>query len=181
VPENQFNTEAELVHGLKERNNDAYRHLYLHYRGALFSLICQIIPETETAADVLQETMITIWKNIDKYDPGKGRLYTWMLNVTRNTAINKLRSKDYKNSLKNDDISIYVNNTDKTNAVEQHINHIGLRKTLNSLKPDYKNVLELCYYMGFTQEEISRILNIPLGTVKTRLRAALVELKKQFV
>jgi RNA polymerase sigma factor (sigma-70 family) len=173
-------SENELVASLKNRDSNAYRHLYIHYRGSLFSIICQIIPDTETAEDVLQEVFITVWNNINKYDPEKGRLYTWLLNLTRNTAINKTRSKNYKSFKKNDDLDNYVNSIDEVNAVQQNINQIGLRKEVGKLKEDYRAVIELSYFNGFTQEEISKTLNIPLGTIKTRLRAALIELRKQF-
>ena len=92
----QSYTENELVASLKRRDNDAYSYLYLNYRGSLFAIINQIISDTETANDVLQEVFITVWNNIDKYNAEKGRLYTWLLNLTRNTAINKTRSKNYK-------------------------------------------------------------------------------------
>lgn len=174
-------TENELVDALRDHQNDAYGYLYLHYKGALYNIICQIIPDPETASDVLQEVFITVWKNIDKYDAQKGRLFTWLLNVTRNTAINKTRSKIYKSSLKNDSINNYVNYFDDKSAYHQNINLIGLRKEVNMLKEEFKIVLELAYYNGFTQEEISKSLNIPLGTVKTRLRNAVLELKKHFV
>ncbi len=173
-------TEPRLVKALKEKDNAAYHHLYKHYKGSLFSIISNIIPETEVAEDVLQETFITIWKNIDKYDAGKGRLFTWLLNLARNTAINKLRSKNYKNSLKNDDIINLVNNDETVTAKEMNINHIGLRNEVRKLKEELKNVLDLFYFEGFTQEEISKALNIPLGTVKTRLRMAIIELRKYF-
>lgn len=173
-------TEAGLIKALKEKENAAYHHLYTHYKGSLFSIISNIIPETEVAEDVLQETFITVWKNIDKYDPEKGRLYTWLLNLARNTAINKLRSKNYKNSLKNDDISNLVNNDDIKGINQININQIGLRTEVRKLKEDLKNVVELAYFSGFTQEEVSRALNIPLGTVKTRLRTAIIELRNQF-
>lgn len=177
----QLYSEQELVEALKGHINKAYKYLYLHYRGSLYNVIIQIIPDTETANDVLQEVFITVWKNIDKYDAEKGRLYTWLLNVTRNTAINKTRSKIYKSSLKNDSISNYVNDIDKKITVQQNINHIGLRKEVSRLKDELKSVLELSYFNGFTQEEIAKVLNIPLGTVKTRLRSAVTELRKQFV
>lgn len=174
-------TEEGLVEALKNHQNEAYRHLYLHYRGSLYNIITQIIPDTETANDVLQEVLVTIWQNIDKYDAQKGRLYTWLLNLTRNAAINKTRSKNYKNSLKNEDISNYVFNTDEKRAYSQNINQIGLRKEVSRLKEELKIVLELSYFNGFTQEEIAKALNIPLGTVKTRLRNAVIELRKNFV
>ena len=145
------------------------------------NIIIQIIPDTETANDVLQELFLTIWKNIDKYDDEKGRLYTWLLNLARNTAINKIRSKNYKHYLKNEDINNYVNGIEEKGAYHQNINKIGLREEVHRLKVEFRNVLELSYFNGFTQQEISKALNLPLGTVKTRLRNALIELRKQFV
>ena len=173
-------TEPELVHALKEKDNAAFRHLYLYYRGSLFNIINQVVPDTETANDVLQEAFVTVWKNIDKYDPAKGRLFTWLLNLTRNCAINKTRSKNYKNYLKNDDITNYVNSIEKSGSFEHSINQIGLRKEVSKLKNDLKLVIELAYFHGCTQEEISKALNIPLGTIKTRLRTGIIELRKQF-
>lgn len=89
-------TETELVTALKSRDNDAYKHLYLHYRGALYNNILQLLPDREIAADVLQEVFLQIWKQIDKYDETKGRLFTWMLKLTRNMAINQTRVKNFK-------------------------------------------------------------------------------------
>lgn len=173
-------TETELVNSLKLRRNDAFRYLYIHYRGSLFNIINQIVPDVETANDVLQEVFITVWNNIDKYDPLKGRLYTWLLNLTRNTAINKTRSKNYKSFLKNVDITNYVNRIEEKENSHQNINQIGLRKEVNKLKAELKEVLELAYFHGCTHEEISKALNIPLGTIKTRIRNALIELRKHF-
>ncbi len=173
-------TESALIVALKKKDNAAFRHLYLYYRGSLFNIINQIVSDTETANDVLQEAFVTVWKNIDKYDPAKGRLFTWLLNLTRNCAINKTRSKNYKNFLKNEDISNYVNSIEKNKSTEQNINQIGLRKEVSKLKEDLKQVLEMAYFHGCTQEEISKSLNIPLGTVKTRLRTGIIELRKQF-
>jgi len=180
LAKNKIYTETELVNALKQKDNAAFGHLYLYYRGSLYNIINQIVPDTETANDVLQETFITVWKNIDKYDPTKGRLFTWLLNLTRNCAINKTRSKNYKNYLKNDDLDNYVNTSEKTGSTEMNTNQIGLRKEVSKLKNELKLVIELAYFHGCTQEEISKTLNIPLGTVKTRLRTAIIELRKYF-
>jgi RNA polymerase sigma-70 factor (ECF subfamily) len=153
----------------------------MHYRGSLFTAITQVVPDKEIAADVLQEVFITVWKNIDKYDPEKGRLFTWLLKLTRNAAINKTRSKIYKSQQKNADIGDYVTIVEENGANQPGIDHIGLRNQVHQLREDYKNVLELSYFNGYTQEEISKTLNIPIGTVKTRLRNAIIELRKQFV
>ncbi len=173
-------TEKELVNALKEHHNEAYRHLYLHYRGALYNNILQVIPSVEAANDVLQEVFVTIWKNIDKYDESKGRLFTWMLKLTRNMAINQTRVKNFKVHGKNEDISNYVSIIEEKSE-QPGINHIGLRQQVHKLRPEYKDVLELSYFQGFKQEEIATALKIPLGTVKTRLRNAIIELRREFV
>lgn len=174
-------TEKELVNALKQHRNEAYRHLYMQYRGALYNIILQVIADTETANDVLQEVFVTIWKNIDKYDESKGRLFTWMLKLTRNMAINQTRVKNFKVHSKNEDINNYVSIIEQKNSDQTHVNHIGLRQQVHKLRPEYKDVLELSYFQGFKQEEIAEVLKIPLGTVKTRLRNAIVELRREFV
>ena len=181
MSETKTYTEAGLTDALKRHDSEAFQYLYHNYKGALFTVIRQIIPDKENAADVLQEVFIITWKNIDKYDPSKGRLFTWMLRLTRNAAINKTRSKIYKSQQKNDDISNYVSVIEHNGTEQPPINQIGLRTQVHRLREDYKNVLELSYFEGFTQEEISKALNVPLGTVKTRLRNAIIELRKQFV
>ena len=93
-------TELELVAALKQRDNDAYGYLYDHYSGSLYTIVKQIVQNTELANDVLQEVFLNIWRRIESYDPAKGRLFTWMLNVARNAAIDTLRSKSYQNSQK---------------------------------------------------------------------------------
>lgn len=129
----------------------------------------------------MQEVFITVWKQIDKYDEQKGRLFTWLIRLTRNTAINKLRSKEYKSQIKNDSIDNFVSTSVDYVAGTDNINAIGLRKQVHQLREDYKNVIELSFYNGFTQEETAKALDIPVGTVKTRLRNALIELRKHFV
>lgn len=166
---------------MKERSNAAYRHLYLHYRGALYNNILQVLPDTETAGDVLQEVFIQIWKNIDKYDESKGRLFTWMLKLTRNMAINHTRVKNFKVHSKNEDIDNYVTVLEEKNPSLSSVNHIGLRQQVHKLRPEYKDVIELSYFQGLKQEEIAEALKIPLGTVKTRLRSAIIELRREFI
>lgn len=174
-------TEQTLLAALRSHHNDAYRHLYMNYRGALYNTIIQIIPDEGTAGDVLQEVFVQIWKNIDKYDETKGRLFTWMLKLTRNMAINQTRAKNYKVHSKNEDLTNYVSVIDEKKQYQTQVNHIGLREQVHRLKSELKEVIELSYFQGLKQEEISQVLSIPLGTVKTRLRNAVIELRKEFV
>ncbi|NOT94197.1 RNA polymerase sigma factor [Ferruginibacter sp.] len=181
MAEQQTYTEQNLTQALKKYDNDAFEYLYNNYKGALFTVVMQIIPDKIIAEDVLQDAFITAWKNIDKYDSSKGRLFTWLFNVTRNCAINTTRSKNYKSEQKNDSIDNYVSYVDEKENTIFNINQIGLRNQIHQLRDDYKNVVELSYFDGYTHEEIAKILVLPVGTVKTRLRNALIELRKQFV
>ncbi|MCW3116543.1 MAG: sigma-70 family polymerase sigma factor [Chitinophagaceae bacterium] len=168
--------EAELVTQLQHRNNQAFTYLYDNYSKALYGVISQIVPDRESADDILQEVFINIWRKIETYDISKGRLFTWMLNIARNAAIDKIRSKSYRNELKNqalpDDVSMLGDQFVKSKADET-----GLKKVLGKLKKEQRELIELSYFQGFTQEEISKGLNIPLGTVKTRMRSALLQLR----
>jgi len=174
-------TEQDLILKLKERNNQAYSYLYDNYSGALYSIILQILRETELANDVLQEVFINIWRKIESYDPAKGRLFTWMLNIARNASIDTLRSKDYQNSQKNQDLTENVHTSAVGLMHLPDIDHIGLVKILEKLKRDYRVLIELAYFKGYTHEEIAEIENIPLGTVKTRIRNALSQLREYLV
>ena len=169
-------TEQELISALKERDNQAYGYLYDNYSGALYSIILQIVQNTELASDVLQEVFINIWRKIESYDPSRGRLFTWMLNITRNASIDTLRSKSYQNSQKNQGLSENVNI--RGQVTQTNIDNIGLNKILAKLKPEHRVLIELAYFKGYTHEEIAQIEDIPLGTVKTRIRNALLQLRE---
>jgi RNA polymerase sigma factor (sigma-70 family) len=161
---------------LKQRQQPAFNYLYDHYSASLYSVILSIVPDKELANDVLQEVFIKIWRQIDTYDTNKGRLFTWMLNVARNASIDIVRSKNFQQSQQNRELteSVY----EAGGSTHTDIDKIGLRKIVHKLKEDYKVLVELSYFQGYTQDEISKMLSIPLGTVKTRLRTALIQLKQ---
>jgi len=168
--------EAELVALLQQRNNQAFTYLYDNYSGALFGVISQIIANKETANDVLQEVFINIWRKIETYDLSKGRLFTWMMNIARNASIDKIRSKSWQNDLKNQSMPEDVN-TLENQSVKLNTDNVGIKKVLGKLKEEQRTLIELSYFQGYTHEEIAKGLNIPLGTVKTRIRSALLQLR----
>ncbi|HEY4964858.1 MAG TPA: sigma-70 family RNA polymerase sigma factor [Puia sp.] len=168
-------TEQELITALKAGNEQAFSFLYDHYSGSLYSIILQIVKIPETASDVLQVVFINIWRKIASYDPVKGRLFTWMLNISRNASIDMLRSKSYQNSLKNQEITDTVYGNDS--ASQPSVDSIGLGRIMGKLRPEQRVLIELAYFKGYTQEEIAEIEDIPLGTVKTRIRNALLQLR----
>lgn len=173
-------SEEELVKGLKSQDTAAMEALYSMYSGALLGVISRIVVQTEVAEDVLQETFVKIWNSASGYDPSKGRLFTWMMNIARNLSIDKLRSKDYKNTNKNQDIENNVDFIDEQKKVTFNADTLGLKDLVTDLKPDFKDVLDMVYFKGYTHVEAAEELNIPLGTVKTRVRMAILELRKKF-
>jgi RNA polymerase sigma-70 factor (ECF subfamily) len=168
--------EAELVSLLQQRSEKAFSYLHDNYSAALYGIIHSIITDHETANDVLQDVFVSIWRKIELYDPSKGRLFTWMLNIARNAAIDKLRSRGFRDSLKNQPISENVN-TGINGPILPAISDVGLRKVIGGLKAEQRALIDLAYFQGFTHEEIAKAMNIPLGTVKTRIRAALIQLR----
>lgn len=169
-------TEPELVQLLRQRGQAVFNYLYDNYSGALHAIILNIVNEEELASDVLQEVFVKIWKQIDSYDSSKGRLFTWMLNIARNASIDTIRSKSYQNSRQNRELTedMYA----MAGSSQSRTDQIGLRKMVHNLKEEYKVLVELSYFQGYTQDEISKMLNVPLGTVKTRLRTALIQLRE---
>lgn len=161
---------------LKQRQQEAYSYLYDHYSGSLYSIILNIVSDKDFASDVLQEVFIKIWRQIDTYDDSKGRLFTWMLNIARNASIDAVRSKGYQKQQKNRELT--ENIFDAGGSTNINTDRIGLKKLVHTLKEDYRVLIDLSYFQGFTQDEISKMLNIPLGTVKTRMRSALIQLKQ---
>lgn len=177
MPELKKLTEVDLVTQLKQRYQSAFVYLYDNYAGALYAVINAIVTDKETANDVLQEVFVKIWKQAESYDDSKGRLFTWMVNIARNAAIDTTRSKNFKNNHKNQELTETVYATEEI-SIEMPVDRIGLRKLVHQLNDGQKVLVELSYFQGYTQDEISKMLNIPLGTVKTRLRAALTQLKQ---
>jgi RNA polymerase sigma-70 factor (ECF subfamily) len=169
-------SESELVASLQQRSEKAFSYLYDNYSGALYGVINSIVTEAETANDVLQDVFVNIWKKIESYDPAKGRLFTWMLNIARNAAIDKIRSKGFRDSLKNQPISENVD-MNAGSVINPVVNDVGLKKVISRLKEEQRVLIDLAYFHGFTHEEIAKAMNIPLGTVKTRIRSALIQLR----
>ena len=173
-------TEEDLVRALKGKETIAIQALYDMYSGALLGVISRIIQQPEVAEDLLQETFIKIWNSADSYDSTKGRLFTWMINLARNLSIDKIRSKDFRNSNKNQDIENNVDFIDSQRKITFNADTLGLREMVTALKPEFNDVLNMVYFKGYTHVEAAEELNLPLGTVKTRIRMAIMELRKHF-
>ena len=171
--------ETELVTRLKNGDQQAMSELYDRFSGALLGVIMKIITDQAAAEDVLQEAMIKIWSNIGSFDPAKGRLFTWMINIARNQSIDKTRSKGFNQQSKNSSIedSVYLSETLPSAAA--NADTMDVKNWLLHLPEENRQLMRLAYFMGYTQEEISKELNMPLGTVKTKIRNSLILLRKK--
>lgn len=167
----------DLVILIKNKDQKAFAYLYDNYSKALFGVIFAVIADTEESEDILQKTFLKIWENFESYNESKGRLYTWMLNIARNMSIDYTRSKYNRNKIQNVNQNVY--SIENVFVDDNSMDTIGLKKVVENLKGDNLRLIELAYYKGYTQEEISKELNIPLGTVKTKIRKSLLILRKQ--
>jgi len=173
-------SEEELVLALRNREKAAIEALYDMYSSSLFGVILRVVSDETTAEDVLQETFVKIWHSFSSYSEDKGRLFTWMVNIARNLSIDKLRSKDFKNNSKNQSLENNVTSIDEQKSTVYKPELMGIKDLVQTLKPEQKSILDLVYFKGYTHVEAADELGIPLGTIKTRLRMAIIELRKYF-
>jgi len=173
-------SEEELVLALRQREKIAVEALYDMYSSSLFGVISRIINDTATSEDVLQDTFVKIWNSFSSYSTEKGRLFTWMVNIARNLAIDKIRSKDFKNQNKNQELENNVTFIDEQRNTVYKPELLGIKELVETLKPEQKSILDLVYFKGYTHVEAADELGVPLGTIKTRLRMAIMQLRKYF-
>lgn len=173
--------QEQLVDQLRKKDRVALSYLYDHYADAIYGVVQRIVGQNDVAEEVLQDAFMRYWEKIDQYDPAKGRLFTWMLRIARNLALDKLRSKGMKQQGKSDSISDNVGILDSKLYTETVTDPIGLESALKDLNEEQRFVVDKLYFRGYTQSELAKEYNIPLGTVKTRLRAAMVRLRKLIV
>ena len=167
--------ENHIVELLRERDEKAISLLYDHYGDTLFGVAYKVVKDEELAQDVLQESFVKIWKKSDSYDSSKAKLFTWLFRITRNTAIDKLRSASTKT-----DKEIQMDVSDVYNLGIESIKpeFLDVRENLEKIEEKYQIVLDALFFQGMTQQEASDELDIPLGTIKSRLKIGLRELKK---
>jgi len=172
-----YNDQDSLVQGLLNRDEVALNRLYDDYGGALNGIIIRIVVEPKIAEEVFQDVIMKIWNKIDQYDQAKGRFFTWMMQLSRNAAKDKLRSREISQLQKTDQLDNIVSKVERRNPIEMHMQDIGVRRIVDSLREEERQVVELVYFQGYTQSEAAKEIPLPLGTVKTRLRMALKNMR----
>ncbi len=159
----------------------AFEALYDRYSGLLYSTIISIIKHPPEAQDVLQEIFVHIWKQAKNFDSERGNVYSWFITITRNRAIDRLRSKGYK-------VRQYETSDDAEmlEIADPHFSPLDamsiaerqslIQTALTRIPAEQRDALHLAYFQGYTQVEIADLLQIPLGTIKTRMRQGLIKL-----
>lgn len=168
--------EGEIIQLLRDRSTRAIDIIYRQYIDALYGVVVRIVASDQVAEDVIQESFVKIWQNAGSYDPSKGRLFTWLVNICRNTAIDVTRSKGFRKSQ-----SILGDEKTVVNVAEVdgfQPEQIGLKELVGRLAPEQRLLIDKAYFEGYTQSELAEELNLPLGTVKTRMRAAMKTLRE---
>ncbi|MDG1729980.1 MAG: RNA polymerase sigma factor [Algibacter sp.] len=167
--------EKQIVTLLQNSDKKAISLLYENYADALLGVIKKVIADDDTAQDVLQETFVKIWRYAKKYDSSKAKLFTWLYRIAYNTAIDKTRSQKNKNT---NEVQMETSTVYKVTSNELNQDVLDIKKHLSSLDEKYQIVINALFFEGMTQQEASDELEIPLGTIKSRLKIGLRELKK---
>ncbi len=171
-------SQKEIVDGLLAKDRATLGYLFDQYGGALLGVAKRIVGTKERAEEVLKDAFLKVWKNIEKFDSEKGRLFTWMLQITRNEAIDKRRSRISKEDEKTSSLDLHVYKLEEKDFEEMKIGDIGLRNVIAGLEDDAQEILNLIYFKGYTHKDVADQTGMPLGTVKTKLRRAILELRK---
>ncbi|APQ15950.1 RNA polymerase sigma factor [Maribacter hydrothermalis] len=168
-----------LVEQFKKKDSTAFEKLHAMYADNICGVINTIVKNDALSQEICQDVFIKIWNNCDSYNSSKGRFFTWILNIARNAAIDEIRSRSYKNDKKNLSADFFVGilqnkADDETSTVDTK----GLRKLIENLKEKCVQIIELLYFRGYTQKDAAEELDIPLGTVKTRNRSCISQLRE---
>ena len=168
--------EREIIALLAKEDRRAIDLAYEHYGNAIYGIVIRVVKSKEIAEEVLQDVFVKIWKNAKRYNRSKGRLFTWFANIARNAAIDSIRTARTKREGKTTSIENFVNdNIYGTSEIK--IEDIGLKKIINTLDSKHRLLVDMAYFQGYTHSELAKELNIPIGTVKSRIRLAIKQLR----
>jgi RNA polymerase sigma-70 factor (ECF subfamily) len=166
-----------LVKQFQNKDQVAFEKLYNMYSKSIHGVVYNIVKNSDMADELMQDVFIKAWKKADTYSSKKGRFFTWILNIARNTAIDKTRSKAFKQTKQNLNADFFVDIITSNDNLDASTDAIGIKKFVTNLGQKCKEVIELLYFKGFTQKEASEELQMPIGTVKTRNRNCIQQLR----
>ncbi len=169
--------EQDIINLLKQGNQQGMTLLYSNYSGALYGIIFRMVREEELAKEILQDVLLRIWKYISKYNPEKGRFYTWMAQIARNCCLNQINSAKYQRAKQTDSLDPEVHSNERLTE-NPTVKDSGLSDVISKMDPEHRILIDYLYFKGYSQSETAKELDIPIGTVKTRIRKAILHLRK---
>lgn len=173
--------DEELMPLVGRKDPEAFEVLYDRHGGAAFSLAYRIVGDRAAAEEVTQEAFISVWRSGARFDAARGSVRSWLLSVVRNRAIDFLRSRAAKAPKLDfdDDAALEARPAEERTEEEalQRETAAELRGALGKLPGEQSKVIELAYFGGFSHSEIARILGLPMGTVKGRMRLGLEKIR----
>lgn len=167
--------EEHFLRSLRDNEPNSFTTLYNAYAPALYGILLRMVNDRELAADLLQDAFLKIWSKRQDYDPGQGRLFTWLLTITRNTAIDELRLQKSRAKAS----SYRYDRLEKT-ELPSEVASRATASVVDQLEAKYRVVVEMHCQDEYSLPEVADRLKLPLGTVKTRYRKALQLLKSYF-
>lgn len=167
-----------LVQQFQKKDASAFEKLHAMYADNICGVINTIVKNDGRAQELCQDVFIKIWNNAESYNSSKGRFFTWILNIARNAAIDEIRSRSYKNDKKNLSADYFVGILENREETNSSIDTTGLKKMVKNLKEKCVQIIELLYFRGYTQKDAAEELDIPIGTVKTRNRSCISQLRE---
>lgn len=170
-----------LIEQFKAGRIAAFKELHTRYAPNICGVIHTILRNRERAEELTQDVFVKIWDYRASYDASKGRFFTWILNIARNAAIDELRSKSHKEQQLNLHTTFFVDMAEEQEEQTFGVDMNRVKGMIQGLGKKCHQIIELLYFKGLTQKESSDFLDIPLGTVKTRVRNCISRLRKNLV
>jgi RNA polymerase sigma-70 factor, ECF subfamily len=171
-------SEREMAALLRRGEASAIEWLYDRYARLAFGLAFHILKDASTAEDVVQEAFLAIWRNALRFDAGRGSLRAWLLAIVRNRAIDQLRGRaSAAAATYGPDTAPEAESMDAWEAMSLELERKQVREALASLPQEQRQTLELAYFEGLSQSEIAARMDVPLGTVKSRIRLGLEKVR----
>ena len=176
-------TEIELLQQIAQQDQQALLTLYQQYGNLVYSLSLRVLRQPAMAEEITQDIFLKLWRQPDRWNPSLGQFSSWLLTITRNAAIDRLRREGRQATLaswEQTGRSLIDRLSDASSFVAEQANWVNgqvLRRLLQSLPAEQRQLIELAFYEGYTHSELAELLHLPLGTVKTRLRMGMQKLR----
>lgn len=172
----QSSIEEQITILLADQNKKALSLIFENYGSLLLNVIMRVIKDKMMAEEVLQQVLIKVWNNAQSFNSDKGSLFTWLVSISRNAAIDKTRTKDFRLSQESERSVELVNISEKKSSEDQ-FQKMYILQMMSHLSEGHRKLINMSYFEGYSHKEIAERLNMPLGTVKTRIRLAINQLR----